>query len=244
MHLIYRSLYIVVDICTSRCNHIEAQDPAPTLGSYRLMGSRQGGSPGPKVHLARRAQRRLLSSSLFSLPHPVISERERGLRLSSTKAVLVLRLWTTLAVRAGPGCWGCTDTLLFPPQPPHHSGFLLGPQVSGCGPGRKAGKIRAAGCHGHPPLSEVFLEEQAFLRRVAGGKCVCVFLLLKLLPLNLEFLPFLKLSSDSPLRSLFLEPVVTKQPCPWDNTSALMGSSSCRTGGGQGRASVAQPGQG
>lgn len=172
MHLIYRSLYIVVDICTRRCNHIEAQDPSPTLGSYRLMGSHQGWSPGPKVHLARRAQRQFLSSPLFSLPHPLISER--GLWLSSTNAVMVLRLWTTLAVRAGPGRRGCTDALLFPPQSPHHSGFLLGPQVSGCGPGRKAGKSpAAAGFHGHPPLSEVFLEEQAFLRRVAG-KCVCV----------------------------------------------------------------------
>lgn len=30
MHLIYRSLYIAVDICTRGCNHIDAQDPSPT----------------------------------------------------------------------------------------------------------------------------------------------------------------------------------------------------------------------
>lgn len=102
MHLIYRSLYIVVDICTRGCNHIEAQDPSPTLGSCRLMGSRQGGSLGPKVHLARGHRDDSCHRPSFPCP-TLLFQRERGLRLSSTKAMMALRLWTTLAVRAGPG---------------------------------------------------------------------------------------------------------------------------------------------
>lgn len=149
---------------------------------------------------------------LFPAPPSYFRERERFTAFFH-KSCDGSQTVDNLSCESGAGCWGCTDALLSPPQCPHHSGFLLEPQVSGCGPGRKAGKTHAhaASFHGHPPLSEVFLEEQAFLRRVAG-KCVCVFLLLKVL--SIIFLPFLKLSSDSPSRSLFPEPVVTKQPCP------------------------------
>lgn len=118
MRLIYRSLYIVVDICTRSYNHTEFYVFPHTLGSYWMVGSSKGYLLGLQTAL-RRAQTQLF----FFLHHPLFHLFPARFRKISSRrsytSIIVLRLltwqWKNLSSRNRLGRVGeCAD----PPPPP------------------------------------------------------------------------------------------------------------------------------
>lgn len=87
MHLIYRSLYIVVDICTRSYNYIEPNVSSHTLGSSKLMGSSKDYLLTPKVQLARKAQ----TLFCFVFCHPLFLLFQKN-RFMTQESVIILRL--------------------------------------------------------------------------------------------------------------------------------------------------------
>lgn len=119
MRLIYRSLYIVVDICTRRYNHIELYVSPHSLGSYWMVGSSKGYLLAFKLHLARRAQTQAFFF-FFSFPSPTLSpvpflfQKDKFLTFLH-KSIIILRPlpwpWKNLSNR---DCLGRVGNVLTP----------------------------------------------------------------------------------------------------------------------------------
>lgn len=118
MHLIYRSLYIVVDICTRSYNCIELHVSSHTLGRLLADGVKQGLLAGPQSAASQKG------TDTFFITHsfpPPISERwvydtkEYNHSQSFWKGQ-----WKPLKNQKQSREGGeCMDPIFFPPQCPH-----------------------------------------------------------------------------------------------------------------------------
>lgn len=152
----------VVDVCSASCSRSKSLNPPQP---WVTDGSKQGlWVPTPSQSTPSQKGQ---DPALFPHLLPLLF-RERGFQLGRSGESWHAVDWPADSLRSKSSL-GTLASALMPPlssRPSIHnqSGFLLQPQVSGQGPGRKEGTSRTASFHSCPPITQ----GQVFFLRVAG----------------------------------------------------------------------------